>query len=167
MKTLSQDEYLRLIEELNEEDDYSGLEPFWMPADPPAKEKIKPPGVGGAIDITNTKKNDIQDIIYKYTSLKVGIFLIQITKYNSQPSKSGKNQDLKMDLSFWHEVYKTPSGAPCKMTYKFDIGSDKRFSNRSWMTYLSDKSNMKEVPVDVVVEIIRWFQGIKRMTAFL
>lgn len=166
MKSLSNDDYLRLLEDLNAEDDIdiSESEPFWMPADPPAKEKIKPPGMVGAIDVSNIKKHDLQKIIYNHTSMKIGIFLIRVTKYHSLP---GKNQDLKMDLSFWHEVYKTPSGAPCKMTYKFDIGSDKRFSNCSWLSYLTDKSSMKEVSIDTVVEVIRWFQGIHRMTAFL
>ena len=172
MKPFTQDELLRLIEELTEkqysdEIDIPDEDITWIPAEPPAKEKIKLPSENGVIDLTKVKKEQIKDALYKCTTIKVGNFTIKITKYHGYPDKYGKSQDLKMDLSFWHEVYKTPSGAPCKMTYSFEIGKDSRFYNRPWLCYQVGNYSLKNVPADVVVEIIRWFQGVIKMTAFL
>lgn len=168
MKYLTNEDFLRLIEELSDDVDESDFsyENSWMPADPPAKDKIKPPG-NGMVDLTNVKKGNVKDILYKSTIFKIGLFTIRITKYHSYPTKNNKEQDLKIDLTFLREVDRTPSGAPCKMQYKFDIGKDSRFANRPWLSYLSDSSNMKNVPIEDAVEIIRWFQGLHRMTAFL
>jgi hypothetical protein len=172
MKSFTNDDFLRLVEELTERqygldsaDEES--ENYWMPADPAAKDKIKKPGEGGGIDISKIRKEDIQDMLYKHTNFKIGVFLIRITKYHSYPVKNKASTDLKMDLAFWHEVTKTATGAPCKMTYRFDIGKDNRFSNRSWLSYLTSKAIMKDVPVETVVDIFRWFQALHRMTAFL
>jgi hypothetical protein len=173
MRSFTKDEFQRLVEELtaqqygDEIDAPEEEEIVWMPADPPAKDKIKLPSNSGVMDLTKVKKDQIKDALYKCTSLKVGNFTIKITKYHGYPDKNGKGQDLKMDLSFWHEVYKTPSGAPCKMTYRFEIGKDSRFAGRPWLLYQFGTSGMKDVPADVVVEVIRWFQGVTRMTAFL
>ncbi len=172
MKSFTNDDFLRLVEELTErqyglDSSDEESEHYWMPADALAKDKIKKPGEGGSIDITKIRKEDIQDMLYKHTNFKIGVFLIRITKYHSYPVKNKASTDLKMDLAFWHEVTKTPTGAPCKMTYRFDIGKDNRFSNRSWLSYLTSKAIMKDVPVETVVDIFRWFQALHRMTAFL
>ena len=173
MGTFTKEEFLRLVEQLTDQQYGDEIEPqepeeiVWMPADPPAKEKIRMPSDAGVIDLTKCKKDKIQESLYKCTTLKVGHFTIKITKYHGLPNKNGKSQDLKVDLSFWHEVYHTPSGAPCKMTYRLDVAKDNRFSNRPWLSYLSGSTGVKNVPIETAVEIVRWFQGVIRMTAFL
>jgi hypothetical protein len=173
MGTFTKEEFLRLVERLTEQqyggeiDEPESEETVWMPADPPAKDKIKYPSSNGVIDLTNVKKDKIKDALYKCTTLKVGHFTVKISKYHGYPDKNGKGQDLKLDLTFWHEVYRTPSGAPCRMTYKLDVAKDNRFSNRPWLSYLSGTSAARNVPIDTAVDIIRWFQGVIRMTAFL
>jgi len=172
MKTMTKEEFLRLVEELTQQQ-YDDPEPIteqemeWIPADPPAKDRIKLPSETGVIDLTKYKKDKIKDAIYKCSSLKVGHFTIKVTKYHGYPSPKSPGGDLKVDLSFWHEVYKTPSGAPCKMTYRLDVTKDSRFSNRDWLSYCKNSWSAREVPIDTAVEIIRWFQGIIRMIAFL
>jgi hypothetical protein len=53
------------------------------------------------------------------------------------------------------------------MTYRLDLLKDNRFSNRPWLSYIKNNSHATGVPVDTAVDIIRWFQGVIRMTAFL
>lgn len=172
MKSFTQDEYLRLIEECAEQEygdetDNPEYEYTWM-SDKASyiKSKIKNP-TSGTIDLSKIKKESIKDTLFKSTVFKIGTFTIKVTKYHSYPIKNNTNQDLKIDLAFLHDVTKTPSGAPCKMQYKFDIGKDSRFTNRPWLIYLTDNSSMKNVPIEEAVEVIRWFQGLIRMTAFL
>lgn len=169
MKSFTQDEYLRLIEECAEQEygdetDNPEYEYTWM-SDKASyiKSKIKNP-TSGTIDLSKIKKEAIKDTLFKSTVFKIGIFTIRITKYHITPVK---NNILKIDLTFLHDVTKTSSGAPCKMQYKFEIGKDSRFANRPWLIYLTDNSSMKNVPIEEAVEVIRWFQGLIRMTAFL
>lgn len=173
MKSFTNDEFLRLVEELTEQQYTDEVEEHehefsWMPMASYVKDKLKNrPISNGTLDISKVKKEAIKDILCKGTLFKIGIFTIRITKYHSYPNKNDKNQDFKLDLGFLHDVTKTPSGAPCNMQYKFEIGKDSRFANRPWLVYLSDSSNLKNVPINDAVEIIRWFQGLQRMTAFL
>lgn len=173
MKSFTNDEFLRLVEELTEKQ-YSDeveepeYEYSWVPSEPHVKDRLKKvPISSGILDLSKVKKEAIKDMLYKSTLFKIGIFTIRITKYHSYPTKLEINQGLKIDLAFLHDVNKTSSGAPCKMQYKFEIGKDSRFSNRPWLVYLTDSSSLKNVPIEDAVEIIRWFQGLQRMTAFL
>lgn len=170
MKSFTQDEFLRLIEECTEQEygDEINIPEFeynWISEKSSyIKKKIQELKPNGTIDLSKVKKEAIRDALFKSTLFKIGIFTIRITKYHSHPSK---DQDIKIDLSFLYDATQTPSGAPCKMQYKFELGKDNRFANRSWLVYLSTSSSMKEVPIEEAVEVIRWFQGITRMTAFL
>jgi len=74
---------------------------------------------------------------------------------------------LTMDITVYQEKYRTPSGAPCKMSYKMDFSQDDRFSNRPWITYFNTQGRAHNIPVETVVEIVRWLQALKRMNAFL
>jgi hypothetical protein len=172
MGTFTQEEFLRLIEYLNdnqygsEEDSLDNEEEAWLSAMPIPPKKKKPPENSGTQDLTNLKKDKIKDAIYKSTNLKIDKFTIKVNKYHGFPDKNGKATDLFVDLSFWQDVTKTPNGAPCKMTYKLDVLKDNRFASCPWINYCSGTSATK-VPIDMAVEIVRWFQGIIRMTAFL
>jgi hypothetical protein len=169
MKTFTNDDFLRLIDDLDDQygDDADDPENdfVWVPADPLYKKKIKSPGPDGVIDLSTIKKENIKDKLFNHTMFKVGIYTIRITRYSSDPNDS-KNKDLSLDLSFLYDETKTPSGIPCEMQYKFEPSKDNRFNQCSWLKYLTNSSTMKNVPIDEVVEIIRWFQGVHRMTAF-
>jgi hypothetical protein len=180
MNNVSKEEYLRLIEEYvndqygdNDGDettlDVGAFEGGWIPADPPAKERMKNALGGGSscIDLTTAKKDKISDALYKYHNIKVGEFIIRIEEYHGRPGKTGKTVNLTMDVSVWEEVYRTPSGTPCKMTYRKNFHQDNKFDKRPWLNYFSNSGDAHNIPADTVVDVIRWMQALKRMTAFL
>lgn len=169
MATFTKEEFLRLIERLNdaqygdEEIDYSDEE-VWTSSAPKPK---KQPENNGTINLINLKREKIQEAIYKCTNLKIDNFTIRVTKYHGLADKQGKGSNLFVDLAFFQEVFRTPSGAPCKMTYKFDVLKDNRFTERPWLNHCGPGGVATKVPIETAVEIVRWFQGIIRMTAFL
>lgn len=175
MKSFTNEDFLRLIEELDDIDNYDedyGSEPefTWVPADPLYKKKFKSPTNGSGSNLTNTKKESIKEALFQGTIFQVGIFTIKITKYSSDPDDKKTNQDLKVDLSLLQEIKKTPSGAPCKMQNKIHLKNDSRFTNCAWLKYIQpgfDSSKLKDVPMNEVVDIIRWLQGLTRMSAFI
>jgi hypothetical protein len=174
MNNISKEEYLRLLEELANEEDYgedqedtSVPEDSWIWGESPNKEKIKKLQYQSVIDVTKFKKDKIQDALYKTSTIQCHEFTIKIAAYHGRPEKVTSNNDLSMDIVVWEKRYKTPSGNPCNMDFKKDFFKDNRFSNRPWLTYFSANGSADDIPVKTVVEIIRWMQGIKRMTAFL
>lgn len=174
MNPISKEEYIALLEQLADEqygDDSTPeltiQEESWIPAEPYAKERMKAASVNGTIDVTKFRKDKIQEALYKCVNIKIGIFLIRIEGYHGYPDKLGKGTNLTMDIAIWEEKYTTPTGNPCKMTYRVDFFKDNRFYNRPWLNYFNTYGKAHNMPVETVVEVIRWLQAIKRMTAFL
>jgi hypothetical protein len=176
MKTLSKEEYLEMLESLNEDqygsdgedyvpDNYS--EEAWMPSVSPHKEKMFRTIRNGQLDITKYRKEQIKDAIYKVVNLTVGEFLIHITEYHGMPVRN-KPQETKLtlDIILYGTKYKTETGQPCNMQFKLDPKTDNRFAGKPWLERFSG-CRADNIPVDTVVDIIRWLQALKRMNAFL
>lgn len=175
MNLLSKDEYLRLLESVQSEEDYQETDydgipdDAWIPAEPVDKAKIAREMEArshGVIDVLKYRKEQIRDAIYKCMNLQVGEFIIHIRRYNGHPKDKQLNGPLTLDINLMQERYRTPSGAPCKMQYTFNPFLDNRFTNQPWLTYF-DRGWAKDIPVETMVDIIRWMQALRRMTAFL
>lgn len=171
---ISKEDYWKLIESAQEDDDdmmgMSYSEEAWIPAVSPAKEKMdaaRAASAHGMVDVLKYRKEAVQEAIYKCMNLQVGEFIIHIKRYNGHPKDKQFVGPLTLDINVMQERYQTPSGAPCKMSYKFDFFRDNRFTNRPWLSYFDSSGNAEEVPVETLVEIIRWMQALRRMNAFL
>jgi len=178
MTNISKEEYLKLLEDLANDqygyDDPPEEEPYipdeaWIPSESVAKEMIRMKSLHGKIDVTKFRKDKIQDALYKCMNVQVGDFLIKIDSYHGYPDKFGKGANLTMDIEVWEKRYRTPSGAPCNMDFRIDWSKDDRFFTRKWLSYFQGgaSSAAANVPVETVIEIVRWMQAIKKMGAFL
>jgi hypothetical protein len=171
MKSLSDQDYLRLLQQITDQqyddaiDDYDINKMEWIPAEPEAKEKIKLASSWGMIDLTHVKSSKIKEEILKCTNLKVGSFKLRIDRYNEIPSQQGAK--LCLDLEVMEERTQTPSGMPCRVEYRMDFSKDSRFKKCNWAKYFSDRGSGSNVPIDTVVEIVRWMQAAKKLSAFL
>jgi hypothetical protein len=174
-------DYLKLLQDLEgsdsdyqEDDDVSVPDESWIWGESPLKEKMLGPR-NGAIDVTKYKKESIKEALYKSTNLQVGDFTLKIERYNGRPGRFESIKpiqiDLSMNIAIWERKYKTPTGNPCKMDYRLDLHKDNRFVNKPWLTFFANSGlgtgKAVDVPVDTVVDIIRWLQALKRLTAFL
>lgn len=175
MTSISKEDYQKLLEELadqqysmDEEVDINQIpDDSWIPSESFAKEKMKQANQSGIIDVTKFRKDKIQEALYKYINIKIGIFLIRIDTYHGYPDKTGKGVNLTMDIGVWETKLKTPSGNPCKMEYRINLHKDNRFTNRPWLVYFNDSGEATHMPVETVVDVVRWLQALKRMNAFL
>jgi hypothetical protein len=164
-------DYLDLIQKLVDQqyddaiDDYDISRMEWIPSEPEIKKKIHQASSSGMIDLTNVKSNKIKDELLKCTNLRVGPFKVRIKRYNSVPSQKGAQ--MTVDIEVWEERTKTPSGNPCRIDYPMIFSNDSRFSNRPWLKYFDRGNFGTNVPIDIAVEIMRWMQGIHKLTAFL
>jgi hypothetical protein len=174
MKSLTDKEYMELCLKLVEEqyddaiDDYDIDKMEWIPSEPEIKKNIPKPDTWATIDLTNVLSTKIKEEILKCTNIRVGSFKVRIARYNGVPSQEGSK--LCADLEIKEIRTKTPSGAPCGpsgVEYSADVLKDSRFKGRPWLKYFKDGSYAHNVPIDTVVEIIRWLQALKKLTAFL
>ena len=171
MSSFTNQEFLDLIQKLVDEqyddaiDTYDIDQMEWIPAEPDIKEKIHEANNAATIDLTHVKSNKIKEEILKFSNLRVGAFKIRITRYNGVPSKDGAQMALSMKA--WEERTQTPSGMACRMDYPMIFAKDDRFNGRTWLKYFGQDNTAHNVPIDTVVEIVRWLQGIHKLTAFL
>lgn len=166
-------DYLSLIQKFAEEqydtpeDEEPKIEDYWIPSEPEIKKKIQEPTNAGAADVTKVKKDQIMDCLKKFRNIKVGNFLVKITKYHTD--ESGDFTKGMVDLYIYEEKSKTASGQPTKMHNKINLAKDDRFDSRPWLSH-SNRYNpeyLTKVPMETVLDIVRWLQGIHRMSAFL
>lgn len=177
MTSISKEEYFKLLEDLDSDqygdndipEDTHIPDEAWIPSESGAKEMIRLKTFHGKIDVTKYRKEQIQDALYKCMNVQVGDFFIKIDSYHGQPDKFGKGANLTMDIEVWEKRYQTPSGAPCNMDFRIDWSKDNRFFGRKWLSYFGGgtRSSGINVPVDTVIEIVRWMQALKRIGAFL
>lgn len=174
MKSLTDAEYLELCLKLVDEqyddaiDEYDISKMEWMPAEPEIKSRIPEQNTWGTMDLTNVLSTKLKEEILKFSNLKVGTFKIKISRYNGVPSQEGAK--LCMDLEVKEAKTHTPNGVPCGpggVEYAIDLYKDTRFKNRPWLKYFNNSGHAHNVPVDTVVEIVRWLQALKKLTAFL
>ena|ERR1700676_3009441 len=170
MNSISKEDYERLLEQLSSDDqdlEQDIPEDAWIPSEPFAKDRMKLHKSLGSIDATDLKKDQIQDALYSCKNIQVGNFSIRIESYHGYPNKQGKGTDLSMDIYLMEKRYKTPSGNPCNMDYKIDIYKDNRFTNRPWLHHFVAYGRAVNIPVETVVDVVKWLQALKRLPAFL
>lgn len=164
-------EYLELIQKLvdNQYDeaieDYDIEKMEWAPAEAEIKAKIPKLNNRGMIDLTNVKSSKLKEEILKCGNLRIGSFKVVLTHYHEVPTHAGAQ--FCVDLEIREEKLKTPNGQDCRIDYRADLLTDSRFKNRPWLKYFTSGSCGYNIPIDTVVEIVRWMQAIKRLTAFL
>lgn len=160
MKSFNQQEYLALVQQLTDlqyqDDEPEAIATEWIPSTSPLKEKVLGSISNKIIDLTDIKSVDIKNLISQSTRFKIGLYTLQI-KINAS-SKSGS-------ISIWEEKSKTPNGMPCKVDYPLAIKRDTRFANCQWSKHFGGHCAYN-VPVDVIVEIIRWLQVSLKISAF-
>lgn len=167
---LSPKEYFELLEKLvnqqydDEEDSTQSNTGAWIPAEPEIKRKLKLKENNGITDITNVKKDKIKDFIIKSNGFKVGDFLVKFIKSEYQKSDMS---DLIADIYIYEEKHKTQSGQPCKLLVKLDTFKDARFSKCAWNIYFNKFKIGKNVPLNNIIEIARWLQAVRKLTAFI
>jgi hypothetical protein len=171
MSSFTNKEYLDLLQRLVEQqysdavDDYDVESMEWIPSEPEIKQKIHQASSSGMIDLTNVKSSKIKEELLKCTNLRVGAFKIRIKRYNGVPSQKGAQ--MTVDMEIWETRTRTPAGNPCNIDYPMKFAKDSRFSNRPWLKYFDQGNFAINVPIDTAVEIVRWMQGIHKLTAFL
>lgn len=169
MKSLTDQEYLQLIQQLVDQqyddaiDDYDVGKMEWIPSEPEIKKKLESLNHSGMIDLTHVKSNLLREEIRKCANLKIGAFKITLTHIRPDPIRGSVGYDLKIRET----KNQTPSGQPCNVEYNANLLKDSRFRGRPWLKYFKDGSYASNVPIDTVVDIVRWMQAVKKLTAFL
>lgn len=169
MNSITKEEYLALINKLldqqySDDGEKPETENHWIPAESPLKDKIPFAVQNGVIDLTNAKKDKIKPSLMNAGSFKVDNFLIKVTKRQTQ-GIVGSN--LTLDLEVYEEKFRTPSGNPCRMTYRLDIKNDPRFEQCRCLSNFGGGHYSRNVTSEVFFDLVRWMQALKRMTAFL
>ena len=118
------------------------------------------------IDLTNANREKIRDSLFKFMGLKIGNYTIRIRNYNGKTC-SEEDIALGMSITVYHDVFMTPLGCPCNMTLPLNVCKDKKFAELSWIGYFSDGGHGTEIPVETMVEIIRYFQVIDKLSSFI
>jgi hypothetical protein len=171
MSSFTNQEFLDLIQKLVDQqyddaiDDYDIEQMEWVPSEPEIKQKIHQANNAGTIDLTHVKASKIKEEILKCSNLRVGPFKMRITRYNGVPSQNGAQMSLSMKA--WEERTQTPSGMSCRMDYPMIFAKDARFNGRPWLKYFGRDNVAHNVPIDTVVEIVRWMRAMHKLTAFL
>lgn len=170
MSSFTKREYLDLVQKLVDRqyddavDNYDIEQMEWIPSEPEIKQKIHQANNAGTIDLTHVKSSKIKEEILKCSNLRVGAFKVRVVRYNGVPSKNGAQ--MALSLKVWEERNQTPSGMQCQMDYPMHFNKDNRFDGRPWLKYFQDNT-AHNVPIDTVVEIVRWLQAVHKLTAFL
>jgi len=173
MQFLNKQEYLDFINKLLDQQ-YNDDEPevkeedsHWMPAESPLKDKIPIGVLSGTMDLTDARKEKINTALANASNFKVDHFLVKVKRNQLNPKTNSLTLNPTLDIELYEERFKTPSGNPCRMTYRLDIGKDSRFTQCKWANYFGAGSTARNVPKEVFIDIIRWMQALKRLTAFL
>jgi len=163
----SKKDYFKLLEEIaieqyNSEDNFEAIpEDAWMPAESPAKDRMKKKAFSEVVDATNLRKEKIRNALTMFSNIKVGNFLIRVRNYSADLLDKGV-----FSITIYERRYKTSTGNPCNMDVPAKLSEDDRFSGRSWLTYF-DGAHGENIPIDIIIDIVRWMQAIKKLSAFL
>ena len=174
MTTFTEQEFIDLVNYLNdrrydyEEEESTYDYGFYDDNDPVISVKKKSLIVQSNtwIDLSKATREEIRDSLFKFMGLKIGNYTIRIRNYNG---KSNDDQDIALGVSItvYHDVFMTPLGHPCNMTLPLNVSKDKRFVGAAWLSYFSDGAHGTEIPVDTMVEIVRYFQVIDKLSSFV
>jgi len=166
---VTKDEYLKMIREAYEQDEYlddyiddwnhhkdSKLE-YMKSKSEKIKNKLLSEDVLPCINATHIKKADIEKIIYKSQKIIVGNFMIVSAFETSIDS---------FKIVLYEKVFKTVSGIPCNMEKKINIAKDDRFKGRPWVKHFNGIWGAKVSSKDYI-DIIKWLQVVENLTCFL
>lgn len=172
MSTFSKEDYLKMLEDMANQQYDEPEEPevnvptdSWVWGVSPLKEKLMTAKLHSTSNVMNLHRDQIKKAIQNTRNIQVGAFSIKIKGYY----QSDKLDNHFMHLDIYERRTKTPTGQSCNMDYKADLTSDKRFADRPWITYFSkdNPGHAKNVPIDTVVDIVKWMQALKKLTIFL
>ena len=169
MKSFTNEEYLALCTKLLEEqydealDDYNIEDMEWTPSETEVKVKREKANSNGMIDLSEVKSNLIKPQLFKCTNFKVGFFKLRISHFNEKES----DDKAVFSVEVWEERHKTPNGMPCKIDFPMVFAKDTRFKDRPWLKHFQGGSFAYQMPIDTLVEVIRWMQIVKKLSAFL
>jgi hypothetical protein len=172
MNPISKQDYLKLLEAISEQQYSEPEEPAievpessWIWGESPVKDRLRTASLQQTIDVTLLHKDQIKKAIKSARNIKVGNFSIKIKGYY----QSEKLNNDFMHLDIYERRTKTPTGQPCNMDYKAELTTDKRFAGRGWLSYFTKDSPglARNVPIDTVVDIIKWMKALKNLTIFL
>lgn len=165
MKFLSEEEYLKLIVQLveqqyNEPSLDGEVYEAWSTAESDIKKKIKSSN-DKIIDASLYKKDKILESLYLCQPIKIGRFVIKISKYEDNKEKT------KMNIYIYEDKYYTYLGKTNEMLGKIDVLKDRRFVGSNWVSYFNQFKLGVNIPIEVVVDIVKWLQVIDKLVAFL
>lgn len=174
MSSINKQEYLILIKELleqqynNSEDTEYEEDSHWIPSESPLKDKLSISVLNGTMDLTKAKKERIVSAIKNASSFTVDHFLVKISRNLFDSNNNAVLNDHTLNIEIFEERFKTPSGNPCRITYRVDIGKDSRFTQCKWASQFGSRGNSaRNITNDTFIEIIRLMQALKRLTVFL
>lgn len=166
-KSFTDQEYLELLQKLVDDqydeaiDDYDIKEMEWIPSEPEiVKKKKKAVNHNISVDLTNVKSTQLAREVNRAGNIKVGNFKIIVREYHED------GYQLTCDLRVVAHQSKTMNGFPCNMDTDVNLAGDSRFKGRPWLSYF-EYNRAENVPIETVVEIVRWMQAIKKLSAFL
>lgn len=170
--TISKEDYIKLLESIvkeqygdNSEDEDIEFVPFTEEIE--IKERFQPPNPNTFIDLTNLKKDRIIPSIMKFSNLRICKFLIKITDYNTgEILNTGTPKWVSFTL--YEEQLKKHIGNVNNMWVQIRPQEDDRFENRPWLSYFYKNSwTAKDMPLETVMDVVRWIRAIDKMKAFL
>lgn len=173
MSTFNKDQYLEMVRQLTDQQ-YDQLSDEgedwieWMPSDPVLKQKLDKVKDTSITDLTNVKRDQMLELVYKSSTIKVHNFTIKIGTFHGD--LEGDEANLTVDFTLYHEVRETPNmKAPCKMTYACNVFRDSRFKERPWLIHFDKQtgSHGTKVPTKTLIDIVRWIQVMVKYPAFL
>lgn len=162
MRNITEQEYFELCERLADQY-YDDIEPevlpeeSWIPSESEATLKLKKmlPGRDGVIDLTDASKSQVFNRLHDNSNFKIGNFLLRIIKYKGEPLEG-----ITLDIVIYEERK--------KISVKIDPTKDDRFQTRSWANYFkSVLKTGKDIPINVLPDIVKWLQVAQKLKAFL
>jgi hypothetical protein len=182
MNSLTNQEYLELCQKLVDQqyddavDNYDAFKMEWISAEPEAKEKIINYNDRCIFDLTTVHSSKIKEQLLLNNNFRVGKFKIRIFRYQQRhqilPKKGLTVSNILNDKIFnaieiWEERNRTPNGIPCKIDYPMIFDEDDRFTGCEWVGYFGDGNEGRSIPINTVVEIVRWLRCVMKLSAFL
>jgi len=117
------------------------------------------------IDLTECNKEKIESAICNFQNYKIDNFLIKIKKYAASLDSSSK---LMVDVEIYEEIESIAyNSEDCKVLQKIDVANDLRFNNQHWYIYFNKFKMGVRMPLEVLVEMLRWCQALIKMRVFL
>jgi hypothetical protein len=165
MHTFTDEEFLALVQRLTEEQ-YSDFVDYDLfdndPREWAAKERVQL-NPTGMMDLTNVKSARIREELLKCTNFRVGNFKLKVSRYIA----SAANEQILLDVSAWEVRHKTPNGHPCNVDFSLWFDRDARFQDCPWLDRFDGSNSACDLPVEVVVDIVRWLQTVSKLGSFV